>query len=49
MSPDLTQAIRDLPAKDKARLTARLDQLRQLDQLMRQPGALTTPHPTAGG
>lgn len=42
MSPRIIQAIRRLPARDRARLVARLDQLRQLDRLMRQPGTLTT-------
>ncbi|GAA2875715.1 hypothetical protein GCM10010517_36680 [Streptosporangium fragile] len=41
MSPRIIQAIRRLPARDRARLTERLEQLRHLDRLMRQPGALT--------
>lgn len=41
MSPRIIQAIRRLPAHDRARLIARLDQLQRVDKLMRQPGTLT--------
>lgn len=46
---DAAQALRRLSTHNRARVAARLDELRDLDTLMRQPGALTTPHPTAGG
>ncbi|MGW3365963.1 hypothetical protein ACWDOR_23820 [Streptosporangium canum] len=48
MSPRTLAAVRQLSARDRDRLVARLDQLRQLDRLMRQRGSLADVLPHTG-
>ncbi len=40
MSPRTAAAVRRLSARDRARLAARLDELRRIDRLIREPGSL---------